>query len=135
MDEHGNIIMPTDTANVWMSEPELVGLFGVIAPTVRAGIRAVYKSGVLKEYDTKRCLRLENGYGLDVYSFEMLVALAFRIVSCGAERLRNALLKRMYRQKRKYVCSCHHSGVRIAVSTYPYTKHVRLFPSEDTPLF
>ena len=34
MDEHGNIIMPTDTANVWMSEPELVGLFGVIAPTV-----------------------------------------------------------------------------------------------------
>ena len=101
MDEHGNIIMPTDTANVWMSEPELVGLFGVIAPTVRAGIRAVYKSGVLKEYDTKRCLRLENGYGLDVYSFEMLVALAFRSVSCGAERLRNALLKRMYRQKEK----------------------------------
>ena len=84
-----------------MYGPELVGLFGVIAPTVRAGIRAVYKSGVLKEYDTKRCLRLENGYGLDVYSFEMLVALAFRIVSCGAERLRNALLKRMYRQKEK----------------------------------
>ena len=49
MDEHGNIIMPTDTANVWMSEPELVGLFGVTAPTVHAGIRAVYKNGVLKE--------------------------------------------------------------------------------------
>lgn len=48
MDKHGNIIMPTNTANVWMSEPELVGLFGVIAPTVRAGIRAVYKGGVLK---------------------------------------------------------------------------------------
>lgn len=31
MDKHGNIIMPTNTANVWMSEPELVGLFGVIA--------------------------------------------------------------------------------------------------------
>lgn len=101
MDEHGNIIMPTNTANVWMSEPELVGLFGVIAPTVRAGIRAVYKGGVLKEYATKRYLRLEDGYGLDVYSFEMVVALAFRIGSCGAERLRNALLKRMYRRKEK----------------------------------
>lgn len=101
MDKHGNIIMPTNTANVWMSEPELVGLFGVIAPTVRAGIRAVYKGGVLKKCDTKRYLRLENGYGLDVYSFEMVVALAFRIGSCGAERLRNALLNRMYRRKEK----------------------------------
>lgn len=100
-DGQGNIIMPTGTANVWMSEPELVGLFGVIAPTVRAGIRAVYKSGVLKECDTKRYLCLENGYGLDVYSFEMVVALAFRIASCGAERLRNALLERMYRRKDK----------------------------------
>ena len=48
MDEHGRLNMPTDIGSVWMSEPELVGLFGVIAPTVRAGIRAVYKSGVLK---------------------------------------------------------------------------------------
>lgn len=29
-----------------MSEPELVELFGTIAPTLRATIRAVYKSGV-----------------------------------------------------------------------------------------
>ena len=110
MKEERNIIMPTDTANVWMSEPELVGLFGVIAPTVRAGIRAVYKSGVLKEYDTKRYLRLENGYGLDVYSFAMVVALAFRIGSCGAERLHNALLKRMYRRKEKICLFLPSSG-------------------------
>ncbi len=100
-DEYGRLNMPTDIGSVWMSEPELVGLFGVIAPTVRAGISAVYKSGVLKECETKRYLRLENGYGLDVYSLEMVVALAFRIASCGAERLRNALLKKMYRQKEK----------------------------------
>ena len=110
MDEQGRLNMPTDTANVWMSEPELVGLFGVTAPTVCAGIRAVYKSGVLKEYDTKRYLRLENGYGLDVYSFEMVVALAFRIGSCGAERLRNALLKRMYRRKEKICLFLPSSG-------------------------
>lgn len=110
MDEHGNIIMPTDTANVWMSYPELVGLFGAIAPTVRAGIRAVYKSGILKECDTKRYLRLENGYGLDVYSFEMVVALAFRITSYGAERLRNALLERIYRRKEKIYLFLPSSG-------------------------
>lgn len=110
MDEYGNIVMPEDTANVWMSEPELVGLFGVTATTVRAGIRAVYKSGVLKEYDTKRYLRLGNGYGVDVYSLEMVVALAFRIVSCGAERLRNSLLKRMYWRKRKICLLLPSSG-------------------------
>lgn len=35
MDGQGNIALPTDTANMWMSEFELVELFGVIAPTVR----------------------------------------------------------------------------------------------------
>lgn len=48
MDESGNIIMPDNVASIWMSEPELVELFGVIAPTLRASIRTIYKSGVLK---------------------------------------------------------------------------------------
>ena len=48
MDGCGSVAVPSDTANVWMSEMELVTLFGVIAPTLRAAIRAVYRSGVLK---------------------------------------------------------------------------------------
>lgn len=47
----GNIIMPDNVADIWMSEPELVELFGVIAPTLRASIKAVYKSGVLEVYE------------------------------------------------------------------------------------
>ena len=47
MDEYGRVAVPSDTANVWMSEMELVRLFDVIAPTLRAAIRAVYKSEVL----------------------------------------------------------------------------------------
>lgn len=49
IDESGNIIMSENVADIWMSEPELVELFGVIAPTLRAAIRSVYKSGVLKD--------------------------------------------------------------------------------------
>ena len=52
-----------------MSEMELTDLFGVISPTVRAAIRAVYKSGVLKEYEAQKYIRLENGYYADVYNF------------------------------------------------------------------
>ena len=45
--ESGNIIMPNNTTDIWMSEPELVELFGITAPTLRAAIRAIYgKSSV-----------------------------------------------------------------------------------------
>ena len=54
MDESGNIIMPDNVASIWMSEPELVELFGVIAPTLRASIRTIYKSGVLKKYEVQK---------------------------------------------------------------------------------
>lgn len=99
--ESGNIIMPENVTGIWMSEPELVELFGVIAPTIRAAIRAVYKSGVLKEYETQKYVRLENGYHADVFSFPMVVALAFRINTFGAEQVRNAILERVYLRKEK----------------------------------
>ena len=101
VNESGNIIMPENTACIWMSEPELVELFGVIAPTLRAAIRAIYKSNVLKEYEVQKYVRLENGSNADVFSFPMIVALAFRIDSLGAEQVRNAILKRLYLRKEK----------------------------------
>ncbi len=101
MDESGNIIMPDNVADIWMSEPELVELFGVIAPTLRAAIRAVYKSNVLKEYEVQKYIRLGNGYHADVFSFPMVVALAFRINTFGAEQMRNAILERVYLRKEK----------------------------------
>ena len=101
MDESGYIIMPENVTDIWMSEPELVELFGVIAPTLRAAVRAVYKSGVLKEYEVQKYVRLENGYHADVFGFPMVVALAFRINTFGAEQVRNAILERVYLRKEK----------------------------------
>ena len=101
VNESGNIVMPENIANIWMSEPELVELFGVIAPTLRSAIRAIYKSGALKEYEVQKYVRLENGYNADVFSFPMIVALAFRIDNFGAEQVRNAILKRLYLRKEK----------------------------------
>lgn len=101
MNESGYIIMPNNVASIWMSEPELVGLFGIIVPTLRAAIRAVYKSGALKEYEVQKYIRLENGYYADVFSFPMVVTLAFRINSFGAEQVRNAIFERLYLRKDK----------------------------------
>lgn len=54
VNESGNIIMPENVSNIWMSEPELVELFGVIAPTLRSAIRNIYNSGALKEYEVQK---------------------------------------------------------------------------------
>ena len=99
MNEHGAVFVPD--GEIWMNEMELTDLFGVIVPTVRAAIRAVYKSGVLKAYEAQKYIRLENGYNADVYNFPMVVALAFRIHSYGANQVRNILLERMYLRKEK----------------------------------
>ena len=101
MTESGTVIIPRDIACVWMNEPELLELFGVIAPTLRAAIKAVYKSGVLKEYEVQKYIRLENGYNADVFSFPMIAALAFRINSFGAEQVRKAMFERLYWRKEK----------------------------------
>ena len=101
MSESGNIIIPDNVAYIWMGESELVELFGVIAPTLRAAIRAVYKSGVLDEHEVQKYVRLENGYHADVFSFPMIVTLAFRINSSGAEQVRKILFERLFLRKEK----------------------------------
>lgn len=101
MTESSTAIIPKDISDVLMSESELVELFGIIAPTLRAAIRAIYKSGVSRECEVQKYIRLENGYNADVYAFPMIVALAFLINSFGAEQVRNAIFERLYRRKEK----------------------------------
>lgn len=101
MDGYGRVAVPSDTANVWMSEMELVKLFYVIAPILRAAIRAVYKSGVLKPYEVERRIKLTNGYYSEVYALPMVVALAFRIDTPSASSVRNALLERLCLRKER----------------------------------
>lgn len=93
IDEYGRLNMPTDTANVWMTEPELVELFGTTAGAVNAGIKAIIESDTLHDYEVSKYVRLENGNGADVYNLEMVVALAFCIHAQGATRLREYILR------------------------------------------
>ena len=98
--ESGSVNIPS--SNVWMSEMELVELFGVAAPTLKTAIRAIYKSGMVAEH-TQHCEVIPYTYWATLYNMDMIVALAFRINSYGAERIRNEVLKRIYGRKEK-VC-------------------------------
>ena len=101
MDEYGKVAVPSDAASVWMSEMELVELFDVIVPTLRAAIRAVYKSGVLNPCEVERRIKMPNGYYAEAYALPIVVALAFRIDTPSASSVRNALLERLCLRKER----------------------------------
>ena len=123
MDEYGRVAVPSDAASVWMSEMELVKFFDVIAPTLRAAIRAVYKSGGLNPCEVERRIKLPNGYFLEVYALPMVVALAFHINTPNAARVRNALLERMcLRKVRLFVNISIRQYARMV--THPYHYHI-----------
>ena len=95
MDGQGNISLPSDIGATAMTEWEICELFGVIAPTVRAGIKALCKSGVLSVYDIRRIIRISDRYSAEVYNLETIAALAFRIESFGAAKVPKVLLERI----------------------------------------
>ena len=88
--ERGNVNIPSD--NVWMSEMELVELFGVIAPTLRAAIKAIYKSGTLCPAITQRCDLVTPKSWATFYNLEVVIALAFRLNTYEASRVRQKVL-------------------------------------------
>lgn len=103
LDENGALLVPTDTNRIAMTEYEIAELFGVIAPTIRAAIKAVYRSDVVREEDARRYLRTVNGNGIEVYDIEMIFALAFRIDSFGANKVREYLFRTLRANRRSAV--------------------------------
>lgn len=98
--EQGIVYIPS--TNIMMSFYELVGLFDVATPTLKAAIRAIYKSGVIAEH-TQYCEVIPHAYWATLYNMDMIAALAFRINSYNAEKIRAEVLKRVCGRKEK-VC-------------------------------
>ena len=96
--ESGNVNIPD--GNIWMSFAELMVLFDVAAPTLKAAIRAIHKSGVIAEH-TQHCEVMPYTYWATLYNMDMIIALAFRIHSYYAEKIRGEVLKRIYGRKEK----------------------------------
>ena len=92
MDEYGKIHFPIISNNVWMTTNELIELFGITYPTLKANIKAIYKSGILNEYETQRYIKLPNGYNVDVYSLPLIITLSFRLNTLGAYKMREYII-------------------------------------------
>ena len=89
--ENGRVNIPN--SNVRMSEMELVELFGALAPTLRAAIKAIYKSEMLCPAATQRCDTITPASWATFYNLEMVVALAFRLNTYEASRIRQKVLE------------------------------------------
>lgn len=98
--ESGYVNIPD--SNVWMSFSELIGLFGVSAPILKAAIRAIHKSRLVTEH-TQYCEVIPYTYWATLYNMDMIIAIAFRINSYGAEKIRIEVLKK--------VCGRKESGI------------------------
>ena len=95
--ESGRVNIPS--CNVWMSEMELVELFGVTALTLRAAIKAIYKSGTLCPVSTQRCdLATPKGWAT-YYNLEVVITLAFRLNTYEASRIRQKVLESLCKRK------------------------------------
>lgn len=94
IDEYGRLNIPTDTVSVWMTEAEIVELFGTTAGVVSSAIKAIIKSDALNDYEVCKCIRLDNGNSADVYNMEVIIALVFRLNTYPASVFRKWLVKR-----------------------------------------
>ena len=91
--ENGVVTMPTTP--VWMTQQEMSDAFNVFGCLVRKAIAAIYKNNELSEEETVRHVRQNNGISYDVYSLEMVVAVAFRLRSREAMAFRKFIMERL----------------------------------------
>ena len=104
MDEYGQIHFPSTTNNdIWMSTNELIELFGIMYPTLKANIKAIYKSEILDECEVQRCIKLYNGISIDVYVLPMIIALSFRLNTLGAYKIREYIIEKLTINSRNHI--------------------------------
>lgn len=99
--ENGKVNIPS--GNVWMSEMELVELFGILASTLRAAIKAIYKSGILCPATTQRCDLATPKNWVTFYNLEVVIALAFRLNTYEASKIRQKVLESLCQRKEKWI--------------------------------
>mgnify|MGYP000074337468 FL=1 len=97
--ENGTVIMPT--APVWMTQLEMCGAFNVFGCDIRKAVRAIYKNMELSEKETMLYVRQNGRICYDVYSLEMVVAIAFRLRTKECIAFRRFVMGKLYSANRE----------------------------------
>ena len=90
------------SGEIWMSEPEMVDLFGVFIPKLRNAIKNLYKEELIKPYEAERTTKKKDNQYVTVYSMEVVLLLAFRLNSYQAMVVRRELMERITRNHKPF---------------------------------
>ena len=103
--ESGTVSMPTDT--VWMTMQEIADMYNVFGCYVRKAVKAIFKDSILKEQGVRRHVRKNDRISYDVYSLELVIAVAFRIDSIESRAFREFIMQAIIKKqtsRTKLVC-------------------------------
>lgn len=93
------VIYAPHLGEVWMTAWEIAELFYVSGVTVKNTIKRIWKQGALKEYETYRYIKLDNGNSADVYNLEMVMAIAFHVDTYLAKLFREYMIGKITQTK------------------------------------
>ncbi len=97
--ETGAVTIPTSP--IWMTKFEIADLFGVFSCDIRKAIHVIYKNKELSEVETMKYIKQPDGISYDVYSLELVIAIAFRICSRECFLFRRFVMDRVCAEKKK----------------------------------
>jgi len=81
---------------LWMSIHEIADLFNVFVNSIGNNLRAIFKSGLLREEEVSRTHKYENNSRqceVTLYNLEALIFVSYRIASYEARAFREWLMK------------------------------------------
>ena len=93
--EYTELTIPS--GEIWMSESELVDLFGVFIPKLRNTIQILYKEELVRPYEAERTIKQKRNLHLTIYNMEVVMLLAFRLNTYQARAVRRELMERIAR--------------------------------------
>lgn len=98
--EYTELTIPS--GEIWMSESELVDLFGVFIPKLRNAIKALYKEELVKPFEAEQTIKKRDNLHVIVYNMEVVLLLAFRLNSDQARAVRRELMERISRDHKPF---------------------------------
>lgn len=98
--EYTELTIPS--GEIWMSESELVDLFGVFIPILRNAIQDLYKEELVKSYEAERTIKKKDNLYVTVYNMEVVLLLAFRLNTYQTRAVRKELTERISRNHKPF---------------------------------
>ncbi len=103
--EYTELTIPS--GEIWMSESELVDLFGVFIPKLRNAIKVLYKEELVKPYEAEQTIKKRDNLYVTVYNMEVVLLLTFRLNTYQTRAVRKELMERI---------SCDHKSFEVILT-------------------